>query len=62
VSAIAPRRLAVSHWRHFRVGPRHYAWRAGIRTQEWTIGVRYELDADAWLITFLCFAVVIGRR
>jgi hypothetical protein len=52
----------VSRWRHFRIGQRHFAWRVGVRTHEWTVGFRYELDADAWLITFLCLAMVIGRR
>lgn len=57
------RRLPVStRWRPLQLGERHYVWRAGLRMHEWTIGVRYELQPDTWLITFLCFALAIGRR
>lgn len=60
--SVLTRLPASSRWRPFRIGRRRYVWRAGVRTREWTIGVRYELAPDTWLITFLCFAVAIGRR
>lgn len=54
--------LRVSRWRSVRLGGRVYQWRVGVRTQEWTVGVRYEFAPDAWLITLLCLALIIGRR
>jgi hypothetical protein len=55
-------RRRASGWRRLRIGDREYQWRAGIRTHEWTIGIRYEFAPDVWLVTFLCLALVIGRR
>jgi hypothetical protein len=61
VRPVTMRRRA-SGWHRLRIGDREYQWRAGIRTHEWTIGIRYEFAPDVWLITFLCLALVIGRR
>jgi hypothetical protein len=54
--------MAATRWRTIDVGRRAYAWRAGILRHEWTIGVRYEFAPDAWLLTFLCLVLIIGRR